>query len=210
MDAAALLKEVEAEMATELARLGSSKLLIALTGATLEPDAVLRAAADSEAAARDTFAAWAADETAPEARAAFEAVAEQERDHLGRVTAELDSYDPPDAPGVMHASLRDRDGTVERIAAGMIGRVLVSHRTHGQLISFFVNEADERRADLFRGLRDETTAVLDDGRELLDLYCGDDGDWSDARTAAVYTVRTAHDAYADALSEMGVDPKPAC
>jgi hypothetical protein len=202
---------VETARETELARLGSSRLLVALTDGDVDRETVLQVAAHSENAARETFRRWAADETDPTARAAFESVAAQEADHRRRVLEALGqpSFEPADG-GPMHAYLRGREGTVERIATGMVGRPLVSRRTHTQLIGFFVNEADAAGADLFRDLRDETEAVLADGLELLEERCERSADWDRARAVAEYVVQLAYDDYADSLDAMGMCPKSIC
>lgn len=213
MNAAALRQAVVEAKRTELDRLGSNKLLVAITGADLSERRVLEVAADSEHAARNTFRAWADGESDPDAREAFEAVAAQEQTHLDRVLAELDSldaaHDPADG-GPMHEYLRRREGAVQRVAAGMVGRSLVVDQTHKQLVSFFVNEADERRADLFRDLRTETDETLNRGLSLLDSLCADDEDWEDAQAVAEYVVQVAYDEYEDSLRGMGVDPRPVC
>ncbi|MFB6194524.1 MAG: rubrerythrin family protein [Halobaculum sp.] len=213
MDAATFRTELEESKRTELDRLGSNKLLIALTDATLETGAVLRAAADSEHAARRTFEAWAEDATG-DAREAFAFVAEREADHERRVLDALrattgEMYEPSDG-GTLHSYLREREGVVERAAAGLVGRATVSDRTHAQIVSFFVNEADEIRADLFRALRTETEEELERGLELLDAHCETDEDWERARMVAEYVVDVAYDDYADALKGLGVDVKPVC
>lgn len=168
-------------------------MVTAMSGGDPTPDAVLRAAADSEAAARDTFAAWATDETDPNALAAFEDVAAQEREHLDRVTQDLDGYEPPSAPGTLHASLRGRDGTAERVAAGLIGRVLVSRRVHEQVIAFFDRRGEPARVELFRDLRDETAALRERGQRLLDTCCEAPDDWEQAAAAVHYTIQVAAD-----------------
>ncbi|KAB1188471.1 MULTISPECIES: rubrerythrin family protein [Haloferax] len=211
MDSASFREAVETAKRTELDRLGSSKLLLSLTAADLSESAVLRAAAFSEHAARETFRAWAADETVEQAKAAFEETAQQEDEHLRRVLERLDSdLDLPDGPGLMHAYLRGRDDTIERIAAGMVGRGLVSLRTHTQVIGFFINEADRQGADLFRELKSETEDALTTGLILLDELCEDDDEWERARMVAEYVVQVAYDDYADGLAELGVDPRPLC
>ena len=210
MDAADLQSAVEAGKATELDRLGSSKLLIALTDAELDRESVLRAAATSELAARDTFSAWAADEDHAAAADLFADVADQEQRHYKRVADLLGAdVEPPDS-GPMHGYLRDREGAVERLAGGLLGRTLVSDRTHMQVISFFVNEADETAADIFRELRTETTDAQARGLELLDSVCETDEDWETAEAVASYVVQLAYDDYTDVLVEMGVEPKPIC
>lgn len=199
---------LEATKATELDQLGSDRLLTALADADPTRERVLRAAADSEHAARETFRIWADDEGDPRARDAFESVAEQEDSHRNRVLNALDEpYDPADG-GVLHTYLRGREGAVERIAVGMVARPLVSLRTHAQVISFFVDEAEEPTADLFRDLREETAAVIDDGLPLLEERCTDEDEWERARMVAAYTIQVAYDEYADALADLGVDPEP--
>lgn len=210
MDAAGFHDALTDAKRTELDRLGSNKLLVAITDADLSESRVLRAAADSENAAHNTFATWADDESSAEAAVAFVAVADQERRHLERVLDALDeSYDPADG-GPMHEYLRSRDDTVQRVAAGMVGRSLVVDQTHKQILSYFVNEADERTAGLFRDLRNETEETLEAGLDLLESLCRSNDDWADARAAAEYVVQVAYDDYEDSLRGMGVDPKPVC
>jgi hypothetical protein len=210
MDGDTFRATVEESKRTQLDRLGSSKLLVALTGARIERERVLEVAAHSEHAARETFRAWAADESDDAVRAAFETVAEQEDTHLDRVLAALDHEVDLADGGPMHAYLRGREETVERVASGMVGRPLVSLRAHNQLIGFFVNEADESGADLFRDLKRETAAVIDDGCALLDDLCETDDDWERARMVAEYVIQVAYDDYADSLTEMGLGVKDVC
>ncbi|WP_267642604.1 rubrerythrin family protein [Haloarchaeobius amylolyticus] len=210
MDAAAFREAVESSKRTELDRLGSNKLLIALTDANLEEERILRAAAFSEYLARETFRAWADDEDADDAREVFAAVATQEDEHYERVVERLGESVDPDSVGPMHSYLRQREDTVERAAAGLVGRGLVSLKTHMQIISFYINEPDEAGADLFRDLRSETEASLQQGLDLLDAHCEDEEDWERAQMVAEYVVQVAYDDYADSLSELGVDPKPIC
>ena len=210
MDATAFRASVESAKATELDRLGSSKLLVALTDADLSEDAVLRAAAFSEYLARETFESWAADETVDAANEVFADVAAQEAEHYERVVDALGDPVEPESVGPMHAYLRDRDDAVERAAAGLVGRGLVSLRTHLQIVSFFVNEADDRTADLFRDLRSETEESLSAGLDLLDAVCEDDADWDAAKDAADAAIQAAYDEYTEQLEAMGVNPKPVC
>ncbi|MFB6124117.1 MAG: rubrerythrin family protein [Haloferacaceae archaeon] len=189
---------VEAK-AEELARLESPDLVDALTDGERDAPSVLRAAAHSERAARETFRAWADDETDTDARDAFVAVAEQEADHFRRVRAAFDgAFDPADA-GPMHTYLRGREDTVERVAGGMVARPAVSLRTHARLIAFFEGRDETARAGLFRDLRAETAAVVDDGLTLLDERCTD-ADWERARMVGEYVVQVAYDDFADALA----------
>jgi hypothetical protein len=214
MDASSFRESVESAKATELNRLGSQKLLLALTDAELDRPTVLRVAADSENAARNTFEAWASDEADPAAREAFAAVAEEEAAHYDRVLSAMDhdtreGYDPADG-GTLHSYLRGREDAVERIAAGLVGRGIVASKTHLQIISFFVNEPDEATADLFRELRAETEERIEEGLELLADQCESGADWERAQAVAEYVVQVAYDDYADSLEGMGLDPKPIC
>jgi hypothetical protein len=210
MDAATFREQVTEAKATELNRLGSNKLLVALTEAELTTRRVLEAAADSEHAAHNTFTAWAEDEPNERAREVFTDVAKREADHRKRVLDAMDEPDEPTDGGALHEYLRGREGAVQRVAAGTVGRGLVADRTHQQVVSFFLNEADTRRADLFRELRRETADGTERGLELLEALCESEDDWQDARDVAEYTVQVAYDDYADALEGMGVDPKPVC
>lgn len=224
MDAAEFRDTVESAAQTELDRLGSSKLLVGLTGADLSEEAVLRAAADSEAASAQIFEDWAEETSTPELSEAFESIASTERDHLDRVLAELDDYEPS-GTGAIHDHLRHQTEPEERIAAGFVGRGLVALRTHTQIVSFFVNEPDERLANLFRDLKADTEDQIDEGAALLKGLAGDDEErsdgaadpgaanealWDSAKFAAVSTIHVAYEEYADSLEDMGINPKSVC
>jgi hypothetical protein len=217
-------ERVAAAAATELDRLGSQQLLLALTGADLSSAAVLAAAAESEATAAATFERWAADETDDRAAERWERAAAREREHAARVVeaaeseaevapaADSDPGTDADAdadPDALHEHLRGLDDPVER-TGGFVGRCLVADRTLLQLVNFFVNEADEPRADLFRDLRAETGESLAAGLELLERVCADDADRDRAAAAATGAIRAAYDAYADSLTDLGMDPRPIC
>ncbi|QGX96518.1 rubrerythrin family protein [Haloplanus rallus] len=198
MNAADLRAEIEAEYAAALDLLGSRDLLVALSDGEPDPAALLCAAADSEDAARETFREWvekAADETL---RETYAAVVAQEADHLRRVraVADLDDGDGADGAGPMHAYLRGREEPIHRVAGGMVGRTLVSLRTHGCLIDFFEGR-DAEAERLFRELRAETAECLEDGLDTLDTRATGE-DWEEALAVAGYTVRLAADDLRDA------------
>ncbi|QLH81588.1 rubrerythrin family protein [Halosimplex pelagicum] len=218
MNGQQLVEAVREAQATELDRLGSDKYLIAATGADLERAPVLRSVAESAASGRDTFSRWA-DEATGDAASAFQTAADTETAQFDRVVASLAelpnddadaaaTIDGTDAP--LHAALADTDGTVERLAAGFVGRPLVADRTLLQAVNFFVNEADEERADLARELRSDAQGRLDEGVALLDSVCETDADWERAQRGAERVVEAAYEEYATALEAMGVDPKPVC
>lgn len=218
MNGQQFVEAVREARSTELDRLGSDKYLIAATGADLERAPVLRSVAESAASGRETFSRWA-EEATGDVASAFETAAEADAAQFDRVVeslAELPNddadaaatIDGTDAP--LHAALADTDGTVERVAAAFVGRPLVADRTLLQAVNFFVNEADEGRADLARELRTDAQERLDEGVDLLDSVCETDADWERAQRAAERVVETAYEEYASALDAMGVDPKPVC
>lgn len=214
MEPTAFRDRVTEATATELDRLGSQQLLLALTDADLERESVLSAAANAERRARETFEGWSKTEENDHAREAFEREAEREREHEEHVVYLLaGEFDPGgDAADLdaMHAHLREIGETIPRVGAGMVGRSLVGTQTHLQLVSFFINEADERTADVFRELRTETEETLEIGLTLLDELCETDDDWTRAQEAAILVIQVAYEEYAESLRGMGLDPKPIC
>ncbi|MFC7201051.1 transcription antitermination protein [Halospeciosus flavus] len=210
MNAVELLDAVQDANETELSRLGSSKSLYAATGGEMEAEAVLRAAADAEYHAGETFEEWARTEEADSpAQQAFAAAADEEGDHYETVVSKLDGHEPSDDPSEMQQYLRDLDDTVER-AGGFLGRVLATEKSKDQLVGFFVGQADPQTAQTFRDLRGD----LDDQREraldLLEEVCEDEDDWERAETAANEAVQHAYEEYVEQLESMGVNPKPVC
>ncbi len=211
MNGADFVTAVRTGASTELDRLGSEKALVATTDAALERGEVLASAAAAERRAAETFRAWADDEEHDAARQAFAEVAETERAHLNRITERLgEEPDENEGPGALHEYLRGVSGTPERVGAGLVGRPLASERTLLQVINFFVNEADEGTAGLFRDLRSETEALTGTGADLLNDVCETDDEWERARRAAEKAIDVAYQEYASTLEAMGLDPKPVC
>lgn len=207
MDADSFLDAVETAKQTELDRLGSSKRLVAVTGADLSPETVLERAAASEVAAADVFAVLA-DHSEGDTAETFAALAETERDHYEQVTEELgDDVDAEE--GAVHEFLREQDDEISR-AGATVGRGLVADRTLAQFVGFFVNDADEARAGLFRDLRGDTRRDSDRALELLEGICGSEADWERAEAAATGAIQAAYEEYVAALDDMGVDAKSVC
>jgi len=200
MDAADTTAAVEEETTTERGRLGSEKALIAATGAELSADAIWAAAATREAGVGDALEGWAA-ETDGAVGAAFERAGAAAADRAERIDA------PPGDPDALSAHLDTVDGTAERVGAGLLAPALVLDRFYLQVVSFFVNEADEGSADVVRELR-SGASDFDPARDALAAL--DDSDRERAREAAVEAVGVAYEAYASALESMGLDPKPVC
>lgn len=195
---------------TELDRLGSEKALVAETAATLEPDAVLGTAAASAARAAETFEGWAADESEERVREAFADAADRERGHSESIAAVMDGEPGGPDADALHEHLRSLDGTVERVAAGLVGQPLVTSRTLLQVVNFFINDGATGRTEQFRDIRAETDDVLEEGATVLDHVCVTDDDWTHARESAEEAIAVAYREYASILDEMGLDPKPVC
>ena len=187
---------VREDHATALDRLGSEKALLALTEARLETPAVLEATGGALADARATFAAWAADSEGATGER-LEAAATALGEACDRVAESLDGDLPADSPFISLAG-----GTDAERAGAAVGAGLVLDRLCLQGVSFFVNEADTARADLFRDLR-ETADSLVDAADAVD-------DTDAAAAAAGAVVEAAYGEYVDRLEAMGFDPKPVC
>lgn len=205
MDGESFVTELESARARELDRLGPDGLLLALTDGTREADRVLAAAAASEYAAAETFHAWAADEGDDGARAAFVHAAEQEDEHYERVVDRLDAFDPPSAPGPMHAYLRARTHTIERIATGLIARPVVSLRTHARVVDFLAETGEGPAADLFADLQAETEVLIEVGEGLLETRCTA-RDWERARATGEYLLQVVAEDHLDTLAALGQEP----
>jgi len=204
-----LRETVRSKRATELSRLGSSKALYAATDGEIDAERVLRAAADAERAAAETFAAWADDEPDATAREAFAETAAEEEDHFERVREELDGYEPSDDVPALAAHLRGLDDTVER-AGAFLGRVLVADGSKSQYVGYFVGNADPATASVFRELRADLDGQETRALDVLKAVCVDDADWERAEAAALETIRVAYDEHVATLEDLGVDPKPVC
>lgn len=210
MNGEELVAAVRKTRGTELDRLGSEKALVAKTAATLEPDAVLSTAAATSGRAVETYEEWAASETEERTRTGFADMADKERARYESIVAAM-AGEPDDQGGdPLHEYLRTLDGTVERVAAGLVGRPLVASRLFLQVVNFFINEGDTRNTERFRKIRDETDDLVVEGTTLLEAVCVTDEDWERAREAAEEAIGVAYEEYAATLHEMGLDPKPVC
>jgi hypothetical protein len=203
MDATTLVDALTDDLETELSRLGSSKWLYALTDGEMTGPAVRAAAATDAAAAAERFDAWAAD---ADATAPFGDLATTARDRAETVDAEAAA--DPDAERT-YAVLAGFDDDVERLG-GALGHSLVLDRTVGQMVGFFVGDADPSTAGTFRSLRDRIDADRDRIVDALDDRCSTDGDWDRAESAARAVVDAAYDDYVETLESMGVQPKNVC
>jgi rubrerythrin len=207
MDTETFVDRVREENRTALSRLGSSKSLYADTMGEMEPETVLRAAADAEHHAAETYAAWAETESDAVAEA-FATTAEEERAHYGTVAGELDDHEPDGELPAIHDYLRGVEGTVERLG-GFVGRTLAAEKSKEQTTGFFVGQADPKTAGLFRGMGEDLDAQLERAVDLLAEHCDAD-DWDRALEAASGAIGAAYEEYTERLEGMGVNPKPVC
>ncbi|MEF8783300.1 MAG: rubrerythrin family protein [Haloarculaceae archaeon] len=209
MNGQMFVEEVREAKTTELNRLGSEKALLAATRADLSAEATLETVALALDGLRTAFAEWA-DETASEtAREVFGDAVDSLEDEYDRVVAELD-VDPAGEASAPIPTVRSFDRPEARVAAGLVGHGLVFNGTLLQAVSFFINEADPRRADLCRDLRSGANSRIDDGATALDDLCTVEDDWNRAEGAAIDVVEAAYRDYTGTLGDMGIDPKPVC
>ncbi|SDK38887.1 rubrerythrin family protein [Natronorubrum texcoconense] len=209
-DSEAILDAVREDNQTALSRLGSSKSLYADTGGDIDTEPVLRATADAEHAAWETFLEWADSEAHDDAREAFEATAAEEQDHYETVLDHLgdDAYEPDEIPA-LHEYLRGLESTVERVG-GFLGRILASKRSKEQVVGYFVGDADPQTAGVFREFGDDLDAQLERAEELLEDVCESDEDRERAQEAANGAIEAAYGEYVETLEAMGANPKPIC
>ncbi|MFB6103946.1 MAG: rubrerythrin family protein [Halobacteriaceae archaeon] len=207
MTSETFIDEVAADNQTALSRLGSSKALFAYTDGDLEDSTVLRAAADAEFHAAETYRQWAAADAA--AADAWAETAAEERDHYDSVLAVLETEHTPGEPPPIHVYLREQTTTATRIGA-FIGRTLAASRSKDQYTGYFVGQANPQLADLFRELGTDLEDQRDRAESLLETYSETDADYDAAATAATAAIQTAYEDYVDTLEGLGVNPKPVC
>lgn len=208
MDASEFVERVRAENETALSRLGSSKSLYAATGGEMDEDEVLRAAADAEYAAAETFEQWAEQSEGVPADVYAETAA-QEHEHYETVAAKLDDHEPSGEISAMQAALRELTEPVARVG-GYVGRLEATEKSKEQYVGFFVGQADPQTAQLFRDLRgdlDEQRERIDD---LLNAVCESEADEARALEVATEVVQVAYEEYTAQLESLGVNPKPVC
>lgn len=207
MDGDTFLEDLRDDFETELSRLGSSKALYAVTGGEMDGPSV-RAAADDEAAtAANVFTQWSDVESDEAAAELFEDVAATAADHRLEIDADADLSDAADRQ--MYETLTGLETTPERVG-GLLARQVVSGELAGQMVGFFVGDADPTTADVFRGISDDLDEQRDRALRALEGVCGDETDWDDARSAAAAVVESAYGYYVDTLESMGVEPKNVC
>ena len=160
------------------------------------------AAATRERGLAEALDSWAAETDGPDAAVdAFEQVGQSAIERAERIDA------PSGKPDALSTHLDTVEGIAERVGAELVAPPLVLDRFYLQVVSFFVNEADEGSADAVRELR---SGASDCGPARDALGALDESGRERARDAAVEAVGVAHEEYATALESMGLDPKPVC
>lgn len=201
-----LVDRVRGDARVELDRLGSDKALLAATDADLATDRVLRTVAARLTALSTAIDEWAG-EADGEAAETFRRIGEDVDRHAGRLREELDDG-AVSAETDLQGRLTALDGDVEA-AGGVVGQSLVLDRTLLQVINFFINEADDRRADLARDVRESANSWAEDAGSFLENV-GADEKRKRAAGTAVNVIEAAYADYVETLEDMGIDPKPVC
>jgi len=207
MDADSFLDDVRDEHETELSRLGSSKAVYALTDGEMDGDAVRTGTARELHALAPVLSRWS-DDAEGDAAGLFTEAA----DFAAETADTFDSKAAVPAEGsethVTTDALTNCDSEVARLA-GAAAAFLVLEELAGQLVGFFVGDADRKSADEFRGVRSDLGDYRDEAVELLADHC-DDADWENALEAGTGVVDDAYDWYVETLEAMGVEPKNIC
>ncbi|MFW5935181.1 MAG: transcription antitermination protein [Halolamina sp.] len=206
MNADTFRDDLRAARDTELSRLSSSKAVYALTGGEMDGDAVRAGTARELAALEPIFDDWA-DGGDGDAAALFADATEFAAGYAG-------SFDGAVAAGgadrhVVADALAGREGELERLAAAAAA-FLVLDELAGQLVGFFVGDADRKSADEFRTFRTELAEYGDEAADLLAARCESEADEEAARDAGAAVVDGAYDWYVETLESMGVEPKNVC
>jgi len=190
---------------TAFSRLGSSKAMYALTGGEMDGDRIREAAAADALALAAALDEWTATTTQDSVVSLFADLADATRERAADV-ADDPSLD--DEPGLYEA-LSAFESTPARLG-GLLGRYLVTLEHAGQMVGFFVGDADPTAANDFRGLRSDLESERDRIVDALDEGCETEDDWDAARDAADAVIEAAYDDYVETLESLGIKPKNVC
>ncbi|MFC7166533.1 hypothetical protein [Halospeciosus flavus] len=181
------LAAVETSAGAELERLDSALAADTPAGG-FTAESALRAAARSDAAARDRFAAWAEGAVDDVLHDTYVDVAEREAQHYERLLAELPDESVESTDSGLDEYLRDVRNPAERLGGGFVGRALVESRALARLEASFAHHGESRRADILQDLRSETEPDVQRGADLLAEFCRMDDDWERALDTATRAV----------------------
>jgi len=203
MDADEFRDEIRDARDTELSRLSSSKAVYALTDGEMTGGAVRTGTARELSALEPIFGRWA-DAADGESAALFADAAEF-------AATSADNFDSDAGDGARHvvADALDAEHEVARLGAAAAA-FLVLDDLAGQLVGFFVGDADRTSADEFREFRTELGEYGDDAAALLTAHCESEAEAEAAHGAATAVVDGAYDWYVETLESMGVEPKNVC
>lgn len=206
MDADSFLDELRDTHETELSRLGSSKAVYALTDGEMTGEAVRTGTARELHALASVLRGWS-ENAAGDAANLFADAA----DFAAETADSFDSDVAATGESVTHITAGSL-ATVEGDArpAAMAAAFLVLEELAGQLVGFFVGDADRTNADEFREFRTELADYRDEAAALLDAHCEDEADWAAAEEVGSGVVDGAYDWYVGTLEAMGVEPKNIC
>jgi hypothetical protein len=199
-----LASELRDDHETEFSRLGSSKAMYALTAGEMADEHVRAAAATDAVAFSTVLDGWAED--ADDATGTlFADLAEAAHDHAAAIADDPAADDQP----LLYEALAGFDTAPARVG-GLLGRYLVVSEYAGQMVGFFVGDADPMAANDFREFRSELESEHDRVVDALELICDTDDEWAAARDAAEAVIATAYDDYVETLESMGIKPKNVC
>ena len=206
MNGSDLAAELRDDHETAFSRLGSSKAMYALTGGEMDGEHVRAAAANDALALAETLDAWR-DEAGSETGTSglFADLATAAREHAVDVDEDPTLEEEPR----LYDTLSTCDSTPARLG-GLLGRYLVALEHAGQMVGFFVGDADPMAADDFRGLRSELEAERDRVVDALEDACTSEEDWEAAHEAADAVIEAAYEDYVETLESMGIKPKNVC
>jgi hypothetical protein len=207
MNADSFLDDIRDAHGTELSRLGSSKAVYALTGGEMEGDAVQTGTARELHAIASVLREWAAD-ASDEASDLYAAAADFAATYADTFDSEAATEGDDSDSHVVADSLATAD-SADRPAA-MAAAFLVLEEIAGQLVGFFVGDADRTHADEFREFRTELADYRDDAADLLGDRAESEADRGAAHDVGAGVVEGAYDWYVERLEGMGVQPKNVC
>jgi len=205
MNGSDLAADLQDDHETAFSRLGSSKAMYAVTGGEMDGTSVRAAAATDALALADVLESWV--ESGDDAPAAdlFADLAADARARADDVADDSTSGDEPK----LYDALATFEATPARLG-GLLARYLVTLEHAGQMVGFFVGDADPMAADDFRGIKSDLEAERDRVIDALDTACESDADWGAARDAGDAVVEAAYDDYVETLESMGIKPKNVC
>ena len=207
MDADSFLDDLRATHETELSRLSSSKAVYALTGGEMDGDAVRTGTARELHELAAVLDGW--DDADGDAADLFADAAEFAAETADSFDDEAAVPEDESATHVTAGALVVCESEVERLA-GAAAALLVLEELAGQLVGFFVGDADRKSADEFREFRAALGDYRDDAADLLAERCEGEADWETASEIGAGVVDGAYDWYVGTLEAMGIEPKNVC